>query len=91
MPFAARRDQLAGGGVEQEDRSGVAVEKLAHALHQRVEQLIEPEVGKPGIRERLESPKLLGMAGRVGVSGRHRAREKVQKPCLSETDRSVYC
>ena len=53
------RDELVGRFVEQKERGRVAPEHVADADEQLVEELVELEVRKRGIRHRLDAPELI--------------------------------
>ena len=58
-PMRGARDELVGRLVEQKERRGVALERVADADEQLVEQVVELEVRQCGIRDRLDAPELI--------------------------------
>jgi len=82
-PARRRCHQLVRTGVQQEDRGGVDVQDLAHAVQELDKQLFDVEMGERRIRERLDVLEPIARRLRHRLRYSHVGAERTREPTVT--------
>ena len=66
-----RRDQESAGGIAEEHSCGVDIQEVTHSVKQLLEQLVDVEMGEPGIGHRFDTAQAITVSGGRSVQ-RHK-------------------